>query len=400
MRKKSFYLWSLLVVMLTMTACSSDPKEDLSAKTGTFELNFTFEGTSVDSRASTAIPETSWKSIKQIQFFLYDVNNKVVFSSIVVPGTGDTSSKTYTYTTIPVGDYTLVAVANAKNNSDSITTYISSAEQTWTEGNVFNMDIKDLSIKHKPGQWSPAITGKPETKAVVDKLKPYSEPSEVFMGYAANVKINTTAIHKSSVSLKREVSLMRVRLDQKTHTEAANVDFANNTASVLLYCIPDQMGIGYNDLGGIGTTSTVANSLSVTGAFSNQNVNSAYLDGNYSLWKDIIVFPNNGGRVNNAHTTAVADDSRKYFVVLCGITKAGHYFSGSTTEAPVGVPVFWYGQIKEVFTPNVIREVNLILKTGGSPTPPATVVEYGGLEVVVSEPEDWSSNIVVSTISM
>lgn len=396
MRKKSFYVWSLLLVVLTLTACSSDHKDDLSTKTGTFELNFTFEGTGGKTRTSSAVPETNWDNIKQVQFFLYDSNNKVVFSSIVTPTSGNTGTKTYTYTSIPVGDYTLVAVANAKSDTDNVTTYTSSTSQTWTEGNVFNTLITDLSIRHKSGKWSSVIAG----NSAVDKLTPYTEPSEVFMGYAKDVKISTTAAHKATVSLKREVSMMRVRIDQKTNAEAANVDFACDTASVILYCLPDQMGIGNESLGGVGATSTSTNALSVPGAFATTNTNSAYLDGNYSLWKDVIVFPNNGGRANNATTAAVADNSRKYFIVLCGITKAGHYFAGGTTPAPVGVPVFWFGQIKEVFTPNVIREVNLILKTGGLPTPPDKVVEYGDLEIVVGEPEDWSSNIVVSTVEL
>ena len=399
MRKKGFYLWSLLVVLLTATSCSSDHNEDdLPAKTGTFELNFTFEGTSEKTRASTAIPETNWKNINQIQFFLHDSKNKVVFSSIVAPTSGNTGSKTYTYTAIPVGEYTLVAVANAKSDKDNVTTYISSAPQTWTEGNVYNMEIKDLFIKHKPGSWSTAITGNANAKAVVDKLFPHTEPSEIFMGYATGIKINTAAPHKASVSLKREVSMMRVRIDQKTHKEAKEVDFGAATASVILYRLPDQMGIGNGNLGGISTTSTEANAVSVSGAFSSAN-NNAYLDGNFSLWKDVIVFPNNGGRANNSATTATADDYRKYFVVLCGIAKSGHYYSGGK-QAAAGDPVFWYGQIKEVFTPNTIREVNLILKTGGLPTPPDKVIDFGGLEVSVSEPEKWSSNIVVSTIEM
>lgn len=397
--KKGFYLWSLLVVMLTITACSSDHKDDLPTKTGTFEINFTFGGTSVKTRASSAIPETSWTNIKQIQFFLYDSNNKVVFSSIVSPTGGSAGTKTFTYTTIPVGEYTLVAVANAKNDTDNVTTYTSSTEQLWTEGNVFNTLITDLSIGHKLGSWSSAITNDANAKGALAKLTPYTEPSEVFMGYATGVKINTTAAHKATVSLVREVSMMRVRIDQSIK-EVANVDFTDSKASVILYRLPDQMGIGNEALGGVSATSTETKALSVPGAFATTNANNAYLDGNYTSWKDVIVFPNNGGRTNNANTTNVAADSRKYFIVLCGIAKSGHYYSGSKTPTTVGAPVFWHGQIKEVFTPNVIREVNLILKTGGSPTPPDKIVEYGGLEVTVNDPVKWSSNIVVSTIEM
>jgi hypothetical protein len=400
MKKKSFYVWSLFVAMLAMTACTSDHNDnDLSTETGTFELNFTFDGTGMKTRKSTAIPKTSWKNINQIQFFLYDSNNKVVFSAIAEPGEGDTGTKKFTYSTIPVGTYTLVALANAKSDTDNVTTYTSSTAQLWTEGNVFNTSIKELSIRHKAGSWGSAITGNTEAKNALNALTPYTEPSEVFFGYAANVAISKAAPFKATVPLKREVSLMRVRIDQKTNAEAAKVDFADAKASVLLYCLPEQIGLANGTEGGVGTTSVKTNALSMTGAFSTKNEGSAYLEGNFSLWKDMIVFPNNGGRGNDSKPEAEAADGRKYFIVLCGIAKAGHNFSGNAA-ATVGAPVFWYGQIKEVFTPNVIREVNIVLKTGGSPVPPKEIVEFGGLEVSVSEPTPWSSNIVVSDIEM
>lgn len=397
MKKKCVYVWSV-VVALVMTACSSDQNEaiDASAKTGTFEISIAFDASNQgETRASTAIPTTGWTNIKQLQFFLYNpTTGSVAWSDIVYPNTtAGTTSKTYAYTTIPAGNYTLVAVANAQSATDDVATYVGGAVQPWSVGNVYLKDVSTMLIKHK------GMTGWPATinpvSSSLTSLVPHTQPSEVFMGSAA-VSISSATPGSASISLKREVSMMRVRVD-KSNPIASDVDFTVASAAVMLYNLPDQMGISATT-GGITSASTPANVLYAGGAFS--TATTGYLDdgGNYSCWKETIVFPNNGGRANNANTTANAVTANKYFVVLCGVAQAGHVFANSAV-ATGGELVFWYGQINEVFTPNIIREVNLVLLTGGLPTPPPGVVEYGGLTIEVNEPLPWGS-IVVSTVEV
>lgn len=131
MRKKSMFLWSLLAAM-TMSACSEHNELPSGEVPGgnskaNFIVKLNFEGTSMEqggkTRAaqSTAVPETSWSNIHQVQILLYDASNIVRFSDVVTPTTGNT---TFTYTDVPVGTYTMVAIANAKSSTDAINTYL------------------------------------------------------------------------------------------------------------------------------------------------------------------------------------------------------------------------------------------------------------------------------------
>ena len=56
--------------------------------------------------------------------------------------------------------------------------------------------------------------------------------------------------------------------------------------------------------------------------------------------------------------------------------------------------------IKENFTPNTIREVNLTLRSGGTTDVPTKPREEGGLTISVGTPEAWSSNIVESALTL
>ncbi|WP_163177056.1 FimB/Mfa2 family fimbrial subunit [Bacteroides sp. 51] len=389
-----------------MTACSSDQNDDaanVSGKTGTFELSIRFDDSSKGTRApSTAIPSTSWSNIKQIQFFLYDNTGKIAWSAIEVPGNGAEATRKYTYATVPAATYTLVAVANAQSDNDAVFTTTSEGLKNWSVANVYQQNVANLAIKHATGSWTPAVTAGSKAETDLAGLTPHTQPSEVFMGYQTGVVIASNAPATATLDLKREVSMMRVRLDQKSYPDVVgNVDFSDAKAAVMLYNLPEQMSIREGDTGGVKTSggnpntvvSISTNALSVVGAYSNVSNNNDYLSGNYGWWKDVIVYPNNDGRATNATTGAKA--SKPYFIVICGIAKAGHHYVGGAAAA-VGAPVFWYGQINEVFTPNNIREVDVILQTGGLPEPPPVIIEYGGLEITVNTPKPWGQNILTS----
>ena len=89
MRKKSMFLWSLLAAM-TMSACSEHNELPSGEVPGgnskaNFIVKLNFEGTSMEqggkTRAaqSTAVPETSWSNIRQVQILLYDARQPWVF---------------------------------------------------------------------------------------------------------------------------------------------------------------------------------------------------------------------------------------------------------------------------------------------------------------------------------
>lgn len=157
-------------------------------------------------------------------------------------------------------------------------------------------------------------------------------------------------------------------------------------------------------LGGVNSTSTETHVLSIKDGtvFKTSNPTSGYsttniLNGNFTMWRDVIVFPNNGGRAINGGATAEASTERQYFIVVSGLGKNGHVLAdGNTLTADT--PIYWSGLIKENFTPNTIREVNLTLRSGGTTVVPVKPRKEGGLIIDVDDPEAWSSNIVESAL--
>lgn len=152
MRKKSMFLWSLLAAM-TMSACSEHNELPSGEVPGgnskaNFIVKLNFEGTSMEqggkTRAaqSTAVPETSWSNIRQVQILLYDASNIVRFSDVVTPTAGNT---TFTYTDVPAGTYTMVAIANAKSSADAINTYL--------DGGTTPVEWGMWNVRQKIGRW-------------------------------------------------------------------------------------------------------------------------------------------------------------------------------------------------------------------------------------------------------
>lgn len=406
MKKRFSLLWSLLA-MVVVCACSKSGGSDYPdpEKAGlTFQV--TFNKTGMEGRApqSTAIPETSWSNIKQLQFLLYNTSGQVVYSTIVNPTSALT---TFTYTDVPVGTgYTLVAVANVKSSSDAITTYLDggTTPTEWTMWNVRQKTLPNLVIEHKAGDFPTFCSSKLTTAGNTA----YTEPSEIFMGASASFDV-TTGITTTvpAIALKREVAMLRVRLNVKdSETDNLNtVDFTKD-ASIMIYRLPDNMKVGAANAGGVSSTSTDANILAVKDGtiFNTANPTSGYdpkviLGGNFTMWRDIIVWPNNGGRAVNGASTAEASTDRQYFIVVSGRGATGHILANGDEMAADG-PVYWSGLIKENFTPNTIREVNLTLRSGGTTDVPTKPREEGGLTISVGTPEAWSSNIVESALTL
>lgn len=404
MKKKSILLWSLFG--LAMSACSEPSTVEENGEKSSFTVKLLLEETKktgTKAAQSTAIPATSWSNIRQIQLFLYDESNVIRFSDLITPSTG---ANTFTYTDVPVGTYTVVAVANAKSSTDEVTTSLDGGANgaEWTKWSVRQKIATQLLIQHKSGSF-PVLYG-----SLLNAKSACVEPTEVFMGSAANVVVTAgETVVVPAIALKREVSLMRLRLNVKegdgvnNDATAKGVDFTQN-ASILIHRLPNHLKILAGDNGGVSASSSVDNILSIAGGtvFNTADPTTGYnpatvLSGNFTMWRDIVVFPNNGGRANNTATTGNAATHRQYFVVISGKGKVGHVLSNGTAldrEATV----YWSGIVTHNFTPNVIREVNLTLQTGGTTVAPVTPTEYGGLTIEVSAPAAWDSNIVNSDI--
>ncbi|MDR1414770.1 MAG: FimB/Mfa2 family fimbrial subunit [Odoribacteraceae bacterium] len=395
------------VIVSILVSCKKG--DDQVPQTGTIITTISFEGASSRAPQTTAIPETSWDNIKQVQLFLYDAAGVVRFSEVIKPKQNDSK---FMWSMVPTGTYTIAVVANAKSGSDAVTTSLVAAgtpASEWTAMNVRSLDVNNLGIYHKQLTGGfPASLG-----TILNANSAWQEPAEVFMAYAGPVTVasgQTTDLTSSPLKLRREVSLMRVRVRTKDGQGNDNddVNFAHDNALLLVYTLPDKMRIARGTGGGVAATSNntrvmVAGSgastfltVNPTSGYSTTNI----LNNGFTLWRDVVVFPNDGGRANEA-TDVEADASRKYFIVLAGHAAVGHVLEDlSTVTAPGGAPVYWSGLIEKAFVPNAIREVNLTLLSGGSPVVPVTPAQEGKLHIDFSAPESWSSNITAADMDL
>lgn len=414
MRKKSFYVWSLAAALF-MTACSDqNDNTDQAGEVGRMAITVDFEGERADNtRAtkSTLIPPTSWSNIEQVQFFLYNSTGNVVYSAVENP---TTSGALPAYANVPVDasglPYTIVAVANAKSSTkNKIATYLDGGvtAATWDAWNVRSKTIGNLIMKHE-GKSFPSFASSSSATA-------YSEPSEIFMA-EGTVTISSTTAASVSLKLKREVSLMRVRVDVSPTWQGVqvtvnnDVNFAKNGA-ITIYRLPENMKIGAGAAGGAATTSSDITAISISGDPILRNTAAGMpagyggapadvLKDNFTLWRDVVVFPNSGLRTEASSSVALAE-GRKYYIVLSAWANQGHkYADGTTVTAAGGAMVHWEGAIDDAMAPNVIRDVNLLLRSGGSPDFPEGPTNRGTLTVTVDTPEPWNSNIVATDVPM
>ncbi|MBF0575173.1 FimB/Mfa2 family fimbrial subunit [Dysgonomonas sp. GY617] len=410
--KKSFL--SLFIIGALFSSCSNDDSPiDSPENVGELTTKLSFEeagGNSVRAALSTAIPITNWNNIKQVQMFLYDAAGKVAYSQTITP---TASNLNFTWTNIPIGtNYNLAIVANAKSSSDNIYTSLDGGANGVEWGN-YNVKSKNINSQIwmglKPLATFPtAYDAKKETND-----KPYAEASEIFTAYASNVTIAqgvTTDLSGSPLQLKRDVSLLRVRVD-RSDAKLAGVNFAHANTSILIHRQPVGLGLKLGSFaGGIYATASNpdhimvaasgASTFKTTDPTTTTHNPTKIIDSNFSLWRDIVVFPN----ATMAEVAAgklpsgLADNDRKYFIMISArtpdnISVANPYKLEDGTILTAAADLFWWATVNEVFLSNNIREVNITIKSSGSITPPVNPTEEGGLKITVSAPLPWNSEI-------
>lgn len=404
--KKSFLFLFAAALMAACSNGSEEPVVPSNGDTGGIAFSVAFAG-SAGTRAQTdAVPPTSWSKVSSLQFFLYDASGVVRYSVATDPATGGTNPvRTFTYADVPAGTYTLAVVANA--GSSKIASYIDATAATWNTYNVRSKNISTLLLKHKAGSFPSFASSLSGSGVTGGTNAAYEEPAEIFMGYADGITVTSGATtNVPQFSLTREVSLMRLRLNVQdtesgvVNTSGANgVDFTQN-ASIMIHRLPAQMGVQKNG-GGVTATSVKNDVLCISGTdvFKTQNPtdyapNNNILKDRFTMWRDVVVFPNNGGRTNNATPDANADANNMYYIVISGQGQTGHILAdGTSLSAPA--TVYWAGLIRGRFTPNIIREVNLTLKSGGTTVVPTDPTEEGSLIINLGDLVPWNSNIVV-----
>lgn len=418
---KNVYLSVFAAAALLFTACGSDESIDSNdTQTGTLTTALSFEGVADKPKAaaSNCIPVTSWSNVKQVQVFVYDNTGKVIYTKVVQPTAG---SHSYTWTDVPAGTgYTVGVMANVKSDTDPIDTKIGATSVVWN-ANVKNLIVNSalsIDMKQKAAFQGPYATYAGNASLPHKANKAYNSPSEIFTAYATSVNITqsgTTTL--GPLNLKREVAMMRVRIDQSQNGNDVVALKSNANASILIQrqTTGFEFPLGTNK-GGIKTaTASVNRIVEVAGVntFKFADPTSpAYavpgggtpkiIDGNFKLWQDVIVFPNvtKAQQPGITPSTATVAADRQYFVLISGTAPVGYVPEGTTTALTVATPVYWYANVKGAFVENSIREVNLVLKSKGSVTPPDVPTEEGTLVVTLGDPEPWNSVIQSENIEM
>lgn len=417
MRKVLSFIGVAMAILLY--SCNSEdsvePIDSNDPNAGKLVATVSFEGIGsslLRTAESTAIPITSWDNVKSMQLFLYNAADSTVgFSAVITPSQGQNVSggKSFTWTNVPAGVYNVLLVANIDSNDDNIASSLTGGN-SWTRLTPYNVVNKALNreifLDLKEGDLPSGHNFSPGLKA-------YNPASEVFMARgSAPVSITEgNSADLGNLMLMREISLMRVRIDRKPKTYAPDLDDVNfNHAKNFIGVQSLPVGLGFTlqaKGGGITKAPSDDNRILIGGVgidtYRDADPSSGYgsgiiLKNDFTLWRDIQVLPN-ARKSENRPSDADADSTRRYFVIISGVVPKGYKYSDGSEAKENESPVYWAGTVKGVFSPNVIREVNLIITSGGLPDPP-TPGKEGELIITVGKPEDWNSQIETEEIEV
>ncbi len=432
MRKIYFSL--ITIAILLFTACTNDvPGNEKEVETGTLTATISFaakasgELKSTRAAESTAIPIVDWDNVKQIQLFLYNASTGVVAYSKTVTPTTD-NKFIYSWSDVPVGTYRLALLANVNSapTKDRIETWVGAEKAGFTDANVLGKNFNDTYIyplRNADLQIDLRETTLPgeETTPVTHIWKHsdlqktgYLPPSEIFSAYSENVTITagqTTQLTEDQgkeLELLHEVSLLRARINKEViPDQPGGIDkptFNNASDFIAVQTLPVGFGLKVDDFaGGIFDAASnkgrvlVGSKGTTTYRTVDPQSDDRYKEGiiikdDFKLWQDILVLPN-AAESEGIGRSADAAVGRKYFIIISGAVKKDYIYADGTVANRDDQPVYWYGEIAGVFTRNIIREVNMTLKTAGYPEIPPTPVEYGGLTIELGAPIEWDATI-------
>lgn len=471
--KRNFYVWPAAALLISGLASCSNDEVPVADETEygklAFTINFTqsgntraegdggdsstelpgttTNGSQTTTAVSDAVPLTSWSNVKSLQIFLYDAQGVIHFSDLIdtdriqnslTTNPNESGSVTYTYANVPSGTYRLMAVANANSAIQPIKTQLAGNYQAWTAYNVLNRFIYNCKISPADHQFPIFYQNQVAASGQTRSEVPLAEPTEIFLGQgfvngtdpAVTVVAGQTTA--AAIKLKREVSLMRLRMniageEGKTNNADVNmnpdgkVNFLKD-ASVMIATVPDyvipmaqdRMVNGEKIYAGTSGTSS-SSSVIVTDAvegprqFYTSNPTSGYKAGGKIIgiegdeykanaWRDIIVLPNNNRQQLSGTSANEPLKQNRYLLIISAKGLPGHVCKeGTLTEEKT---VYWVGYINQGFVANTIREVNVIFRDGGTMELPERPDNVGNLTVTVGQPQDWDSAITASKIEL
>lgn len=416
---KKIYFSLITIGILLFAACTSDvPGNEKVEETGTLTATISFEAKtasevkSTRAALSTAIPTVTWDNVKQVQLFLYDAETGVVAYSKTINPQSTNPNFVYSWPDVPVGTYRLALLANVKSGTDVIDTWVNSVKEAFTDENVKSKSFNDMLKIDLRETGLPGDGTTHNWKHDNLTKKGYLPPSEIFSVYSEGVEIKagekTVLTGDNKLTLIHEISLLRARINKEVIPAQSNPaielpTFNNATDFIVVQTLPVGFGLKVDDFdGGIlnqdSDKGRVLVGSSGTATYQDTDPTTGYkeggtiIDDNFKLWQDIRVLPNAALSEAKGRTDDAAV-GRKYFIIISGAVQKDYIYADGTVADRDDQPVYWYGEIAGVFTKNVIREVNMTLKTAGYPEIPPQPVQYGGLEIELGAPMDWDSTI-------
>lgn len=387
----------VLALSLGVFSCSTEtPGSDIEGepghgKSGQVLINLGFDkapSTQAVYPTSTAKPTTSWTdNIKDLHIlFVSTADNRVKAArELQLPEDGTTGTHNFILQNIPASPadshYNVYVVANSATGSN--------IERTWEPAAAVGYEVSSLLMKLREKSLGEKPT--PPAEDPEKDSKGYEEPAEIFIGVLPNVDIRADQNNTlSTITLKRAVSMMRVRINQSLSGNNS-VNFKVDEASFRIR----RVGTSVNVLSTVSFASPKREQavLYVKGKFNDVDPVSGYSTGtildptnNLTLWKDIKLLP--GG--------SETESKEKFDIVLIGQAPAGYVPLGHTTPLAAPALVAWSGAVQKGVTANNILEVNLTLNSRGKwlndPDDPGVPEpgQYGDVTIDVNL-ADWGS---------
>ncbi|MDE5845306.1 MAG: hypothetical protein K2H44_07985 [Muribaculaceae bacterium] len=457
----SLFMSSLLFgSMVVFSSCSSDEKKEFTTETSSMHLTVDF-AKAAQSRAtnftpSVGVPTTSWgDNILKLQFFLYDANGVIRWAKTVDRNHYTTLSDNQadpdgwyfdgtkfgeTFRDVPVGSFTLIAVANVDRNVSNVRTTFGRNGMTstlqdvdYSDAFIDNTNVDELFICHawSQNQRFPDFYQDRLSYAVANsgRSNEYGrlEAGEVFRGFAEGVIITSTTEALASMEISRDVAMIRLRIDPSALAEIdggeAKVDWTRNNA-IFLSNVPQAIKMAHH-VDNIGNVATPFNGNSISSSvvfihnpsgctFNTTEPTSGYEPGTqiltdgFTMWRDIIIFPNKcDDEVQGVETGGVvpAHDRHKYVLSISALGLPGHNCKdndnldadGNPTTVTLDAPttVYWCAYLDLAMASNNVYEYNITFDNGGqTPLPNRPDISSMGLNVNFVTLRPWNSAIV------
>ncbi|WP_418893009.1 hypothetical protein [Limibacterium fermenti] len=424
---KKIYFSLITIGVLLFSACSNDEpgNGNEEKETGTLTATISFgnkdtKSAQATTRASgsTAIPVVSWGNVKQVQLFLYGDDGIIAFSHILTPGEATnpeaTDGRIFNIPNVPLGNYKMALLANTKSSTDNVRTSLDKG-QTWdvefTNANVRGKKIEDILVDVKTKDL-PTIPDKVPAE-VWKTRKGYDKPSEIFTAFYENVNITEGETKVVIPELKREISLMRTRFDitNVPADEVANrakVKFDTENSFIVVQRLPQHFSLESGIVSALDSKKVFVGATGANTYRKGEDRPTGYktpsggddytfVDTKYSRWNEFHIFPNVEGRDG----TNIID--KQYFIIIAAWVdlKEGEIYTYADGKiATKSQPVYWWALVKDEFTRNVIREVNLTLETAGYLEFPDEPTAQGSLQIEIGAPEEWNSTIVSTDMNI